>query len=120
MGLLWDKLKSDILKTTKVEWANWISSGVIMVSLLLVWLEYIFKPVINELEIMTLNATQSGQEVNGIIGASMLGFVFLSMWFTMTWLNFKLCRYTMRLLVFIIDQWEIINTKRSNKKKSVD
>ena len=116
MGLLWDKLKSDILKTTKVQWASIISQSVIMATLTLGWLFYIFIPVFEEAN----KYSETVQDPNMIIAGSMMGFILLSFWFTMTWLNFTLCRYTMRLLVFIIDQWEIINTKRSNKKKSVN
>lgn len=114
--LLWDKFKSDIMKTTKVQWANVLSSSLIMGTLTLSWVFYIFIPVMEQANIYA----ETEQDPNMIIAGSMMGFIMLSLWFTVTWLNFTLCRLTMRLIVFLFDSWETINTKRNNKNRSVN
>ncbi len=116
LGKLWDKFKSDILKTTKEQWVRTTTSSVIMTALTLTWLFYIFIPVMEEAN----KYAESVEEPSILISGSMMGFIMLSLWFTFTWINFTLTRYTMKLIFIIIRLWEIINTKYNNKKRSVD
>lgn len=104
MSKLWDKIKSDFIssvkKTPKIQIITWIFQGIILTTVVLGWINYIMIPVTEEMT----KYSDSTEDPNAVIILSMAGFLFLSFWFSMTWLHLTLLKYVMRLTIFIANR----------------
>lgn len=94
-----DEIKTDVKNATREQVVAYTTDIFYTTLILLGFVFVMLKPILNSFE---NHVEQMGDNADPIVLISLIGFLFLSLWFGTTWLNFFLARWTGRFVLRIM------------------